>query len=92
MSIFSSIQAAWLPYIRRKESCGIMRDNTAYEAGVFAVVDTETNWDDEVMSIGVVAADAATIFHQPAELLLRQLAHFLRIAGPLETAFGKPLI
>lgn len=61
MRIFSSIQAAWLPYIRRKESCGIMRDNTAYEAGIFAVVDTETNWDDEVMSIGVVAADAATM-------------------------------
>ncbi len=61
MSIFSSIQAAWLTYIRRKESCGIMRDNTAYEAGVFAVVDTETNWDDEVMSIGVVAADPATM-------------------------------
>ena len=30
-------------------------------AGIFAVVDTETNWDDEVMSIGVVAADAATM-------------------------------
>ena len=61
MSIFSSIQAAWLTYIRRKESCGIMRDNTAYKAGAFAVVDTETNWDDEVMSIGVVAADPATM-------------------------------
>ena len=38
-----------------------MRDNTAYKAGAFAVVDTETNWDDEVMSIGVVAADPATM-------------------------------
>ena len=26
----------------------------------FAVIDTETNWDDEVMSIGVVFADAET--------------------------------
>lgn len=26
----------------------------------FAVIDTETNWDDEVMSIGVVVADAET--------------------------------
>ena len=24
----------------------------------FAVIDTETNWNDEVMSIGIVAADA----------------------------------
>lgn len=24
----------------------------------FAVIDTETNWDDEVMSIGVVVADS----------------------------------
>lgn len=28
--------------------------------GSFAVIDTETNWNDEVMSIGVVTADAAT--------------------------------
>lgn len=27
----------------------------------FAVIDTETNWNDEVMSIGVVVADSATI-------------------------------
>ena len=26
----------------------------------FAVIDTETNWDDEVMSIGVVVADSET--------------------------------
>lgn len=26
----------------------------------FAVIDTETNWNDEVMSIGVVVADAET--------------------------------
>ncbi|MDE5939976.1 MAG: hypothetical protein K2H37_12950 [Lachnospiraceae bacterium] len=31
-----------------------------YGADTFAVVDTETNWDDEVMSIGVVIADART--------------------------------
>lgn len=28
--------------------------------GKFAVVDTETNWNDEVMSIGVVVADSET--------------------------------
>lgn len=26
----------------------------------FAVIDTETNWNDEVMSIGVVVADSET--------------------------------
>ncbi len=26
----------------------------------FAVIDTETNWDDEVMSVGVVVADTKT--------------------------------
>ena len=26
----------------------------------FAVIDTETNWNDEVMSIGIVVADSAT--------------------------------
>ena len=26
----------------------------------FAVIDTETNWRDEVMSIGVVVADSAS--------------------------------
>lgn len=31
-------------------------------------------------------------FHQPAELLLRQLTHFLWTARPLETDFGKSLI
>lgn len=29
-------------------------------ADTFAVVDTETNWNDEVMSIGVVVADFGT--------------------------------
>ena len=29
--------------------------------GSFAVIDTETNWSDEVMSIGVTAADAETL-------------------------------
>ena len=28
--------------------------------GRFAVIDTETNWSDQVMSIGVVIADADT--------------------------------
>ena len=28
--------------------------------GRFAVIDTETNWNDEVMSIGVVVADSET--------------------------------
>jgi len=28
--------------------------------GYFAVIDTETNWDDQVMSIGTVIADADT--------------------------------
>ena len=28
--------------------------------GTFAVIDTETNWADQVMSIGIVIADAAT--------------------------------
>lgn len=28
--------------------------------GKFAVIDTETNWNDEVMSIGVVVADSET--------------------------------
>lgn len=28
--------------------------------GKFAVLDTETNWNDEVMSIGIVVADSAT--------------------------------
>ena len=32
--------------------------------GLIAVIDTETNWYDQVMSIGVVAADAGTM--QPA--------------------------
>lgn len=27
----------------------------------FAVIDTETNWNDKVMSIGVVIADSETI-------------------------------
>ena len=27
--------------------------------GIFAVIDTETNWNNEVMSIGVVLADGA---------------------------------
>lgn len=31
-----------------------------YGADTFAVVDTETNWNDEMMSIGVVIADART--------------------------------
>lgn len=30
------------------------------DMGKFAVIDTETNWNDEVMSIGVVVADAET--------------------------------
>lgn len=34
----------------------IRKDSAAY----FAVIDTETNWSDQVMSIGVVIADAAT--------------------------------
>lgn len=29
--------------------------------GKFAVIDTETNWNDEVMSIGVVVADSETM-------------------------------
>lgn len=33
------------------------RENDGEEE-IFAVVDTETNWDDEVMSIGVVVADS----------------------------------
>ena len=28
--------------------------------GYFAVIDTETNWEDQVMSIGSVIADAET--------------------------------
>ena len=28
--------------------------------GRFAVIDTETNWSDQVMSIGVVIADSDT--------------------------------
>lgn len=32
-----------------------------YFTDKFAVVDTETNWDDEVMSIGVVVADQETM-------------------------------
>ena len=31
-----------------------------YISDKFAVIDTETNWDDEVMSIGVVVADSET--------------------------------
>ena len=32
----------------------------AYNKDKFAVIDTETNWDDKVMSIGVVVADTET--------------------------------
>ena len=32
----------------------------AVDMDKFAVIDTETNWNDEVMSIGVVVADAET--------------------------------
>lgn len=31
------------------------------DSGNIAVIDTETNWDDKVMSIGVVIADASTL-------------------------------
>lgn len=37
-----------------------LRKRRKEEAGTFAVIDTETNWNDEVMSIGVVAADSET--------------------------------
>lgn len=38
------------------ESCPQKEDGAAY----FAVIDTETNWSDQVMSIGAVIADAKT--------------------------------
>lgn len=38
------------------EPCPKKKDDAAY----FAVIDTETNWSDQVMSIGVVIADSAT--------------------------------
>lgn len=40
------------------ESCPQKKEGAAY----FAVIDTETNWSDQVMSIGVVITDAKT-FH-----------------------------
>lgn len=33
--------------------------------GSFAVIDTETNWEDEVMSIGCCIADADTFGSYP---------------------------
>ena len=41
------------PYISNENAKGEKVEN-------FAVIDTETNWNDEVMSIGIVIADGAT--------------------------------
>lgn len=41
------------PDLLRKKTEGNMTDK-------FAVIDTETNWNDEVMSIGIVVADSET--------------------------------
>ncbi len=38
----------------------VLKNSKRNDMDKFAVIDTETNWDDEVMSIGVVVADAET--------------------------------
>ena len=53
----------------------------------FAVIDTETNWNDEVMSIGIVAADARSKEKNRFALLY----HFTRISGGRDI-FGRAWI
>jgi len=47
--------------------------------GKFAVIDTETNWADQVMSIGTVVADAATF--EPMEVKYHILPIACQIGG-----------
>lgn len=61
----------------------------------FAVIDTETNWIDQVMSIGVVIADTETL--QPADSVYHVLTPEYQVGGMYEhTLFAddrlKPVI
>ena len=47
--------------------------------GYFAVIDTETNWADQVMSIGTVIADAETF--EPIEAKYHILPLECQIGG-----------
>ena len=51
--------------------------------GIFAVIDTETNWADQVMSIGTVIADSATF--QPCDAKYHILPIECRIGGMYES-------
>ena len=52
--------------------------------GNFAVIDTETNWADQVMSIGTVVADADTF--QAREVKYHILPVECQIGGMYESA------
>ena len=45
--------------------------------GKFAVIDTETNWSDQVMSIGIVIADEITF--SPVDIRYYAIVFFKRI-------------
>lgn len=51
--------------------------------GKFAVIDTETNWADQVMSIGTVIADADTF--QPVEAKYHILPDECQVGGMFES-------
>ncbi len=46
---------------RKNEPKTIRKNDGMAENGRIAVIDTETNWHDEVMSLGIAIADAATL-------------------------------
>lgn len=51
--------------------------------GKFAVIDTETNWSDQVMSIGIVIADEITFF--PVDIRYYVLPRECQVGGMYES-------
>ena len=51
----------------------------------FAVIDTETNWNDRVMSIGVVIADTETL--QSVESVYHILTPEYQVGGMYESTY-----